>query len=914
MHSSLITSKRHSLRKAAIVCLVASLVVGVTYDSRVGRTLFSDHTKLALSTEESEYGFTIGTAYAQEGEGLDIGAGLDIVGGLSSFLYYAFDTSYIDKFYGGNVGGFILNFLLTGGDTTEVELDYIINQLSVINQKLNQVIKLEEKIEKELIALANEVNIDTTKGEINTVVTAMTSAICNIEEYMGGHCYPDQQVFLQRYASMTPKEITEQDKSMITSTCKKILLPKNLDSWLTTIHDQMNGVGVSSGFISLAATEVQEKVRAGQLAYQEYQVLEGYFLKYILIQSRGINLYMNCARAIPMPLIKSQYFTYLGNIVSQFITFRDAVEETFMLNSNYSLVRNAFNPWSGSTRAGANIPFGSNNILPRLDFVMDQVLGGTNFDAINTELSQHSGAFLKNARGALTARVLSAGDQNLSGYTLKFSPGPSGKGPSYTNSGTGTASGFSGLPYLQWTDSTITGNNNTYNMIRYDFPNVPQGNYEVTGPSGSFLLPKGKGEWVYLFNHQFGLVSPESRDLIVATSQTLRTWEIFTLENYHLSDQYDSALGKLKAANGKYVVADKDKSGENRLVASSDSGQDIAFVGWTKTDMMNKIINWGYLQIDSAYVNVNTQTQQISLVDDIDEATKFKITFVDKGKAALMEGKSYKVSLTYGVADDTSPVTCTHLVDPAGPCFQFYLFANVGYPYGYFSYMPLAVAGGFGKNLGMEAGGSPFSSWTFAETRNVVEGCPENGGNASADAYSDKPGVWGEITSKSSFGETCVSAGVMAANVATLRLGSSKTGSSTGCQYTFTMSIESDNSWDFQWNGQDDHYKLAHKEVFLRLDQGDLSRNPWPITTIKELSTDASDSSGSATWKTSGDLSIAKAKNGDVLSILYGLYLAYNDQGLFMSVYPKFHLDIFPSNIQLNLTGISGEKCQIGQG
>ncbi len=79
---------------------------------------------------------------------------VSIVGGLSSFLYYAFDKPYIDKFYGGNVGGFILNFLLSGGDTEDIELDYIINQLAMINQKLNHVITLELQIENELLASA----------------------------------------------------------------------------------------------------------------------------------------------------------------------------------------------------------------------------------------------------------------------------------------------------------------------------------------------------------------------------------------------------------------------------------------------------------------------------------------------------------------------------------------------------------------------------------------------------------------------------------------------------------------------------------------------------------------------------------------------------------------------------------------
>ena len=241
-------------------------------------------------------------------------------------------------------------------------------------------------IEKELRALAKEVNIDTTKGEINTVVTAMNKAICNIEEYMGGHCYLGQKKFLQKYASMGPTKITKEDRENITSTCKKILGPEQsqglIDAWLTTIHDHMMGGTSSSGFIALSATEVQEKVRAGQPAYQEYQVLEGYFLKYILIQSRGINLYMNCAQALPVPLnnpsIKSQYANYLGNIVSQFEAFRNAVEEKVVLTTTHTVLREAFNPWSASTTP-VSIPTGNNKILPRVNFVTNQVLGGDEF-------------------------------------------------------------------------------------------------------------------------------------------------------------------------------------------------------------------------------------------------------------------------------------------------------------------------------------------------------------------------------------------------------------------------------------------------------------------------------------------------------------------------------------------------------
>ncbi len=103
------------------------------------------------------------------------------------------------------------------------------------------------------------------------------------------------------------------------------------------------------------------------------------------------------------------------------------------------------------------------------------------------------------------------------------------KGNPYNSAGTGTATAFSGMPYLQWTGSTIIGNNNTYNMIRYNFPNVPLGAYEVTGPSGGSLLSKNK-EGVYLYDRQFSLLSsPPEKGNGSATSQSLRQWEIVTL-------------------------------------------------------------------------------------------------------------------------------------------------------------------------------------------------------------------------------------------------------------------------------------------------------------------------------------------------------------------------------------------------
>ena len=1061
MHSSPITRVRHVFNKTAVACLVAFLIIGVTYESSVTRGLVTTIPNKVYPVNRQDRILTAGTVHAAEG-GVEFGSALEIVGavdGLFSALYYGLDKSYIDKYYGGSVAGYMLAMVL---DPEEAEFDYIDNQLKVIIQKLNHLIALDRQILNAIQALATQLSVDVK--ELEEAIEA--GALDKPEKYILAF---SSAKLLTKYQNTSVKKITSTDRSYIQTTCKNILYGSStpgwknkgdLDEWLTTINTHMTPAGpINVGLINLLAQQIHIDSNGKEKnLYDYYQLMESYILKYILLQSKGMNLYVECAHALKVKSskIKSQYLLYLGNIVSQLSTFRNAVEETVVLNSNYTVVRAAFNPWSGST-TGQSVPSGSSNILPRVDFVTDQVLGGTNL----TQLTTSPGAFLQNPRGALTARVLSAKDQYRSGYKLNFAyaqpldkppsipacpkgkglqrtkvwtlanaspdrfiittlagwqakqktwakapaqandylgspsyqlavsttslnsgevgtvglcasaggakqkdgslflayhllppgtqkPGPTEtigwhgtgtvgtskytpdrftvdtetntitiKGLSYTSEGTGTATMYPGLPYLQWSSSTITGQNSSYKIIRYDFPNVPRGDYEVTGPSGEFLLPLTTGEGVYLYNRQFNVISPDSRDMVLATSTTLRTWENFTLENYHLSKKNKSALGKLKAANGKYVVAEKDSKGQTHLVANSADGQEVAFVGWTKSDMKDTIVNWGHLQIGKEYVNVSSQTQQITLVGDSKEATKFKITLIDKGKAALEEGKSYKVSLTYGIVNDLSPVKCPSLVplQDGNPqnCFQYYLFADIGYPYGYFTYSPLAAAGGFGKNLGLKSGGSPFSSWTFAETRNVVEGCPENGGKASAGAYSDKPGVWGEITSKSQFGESCVSAGVMAANVAIIRLGSHTTSSTAGCEYAFTISIYAKNSWDFQWNGQDDHDKLTHKEVFLRFNQGDLSQNPWPTTTIKELSMEVSGNSASERpWLKSGDLSFSKAKNGDVLSILYGLYLVYEDHGLFMSVYPKFTLDTVFS-VQLNLSGISGKNCQIGQ-
>lgn len=101
------------------------------------------------------------------------------------------------------------------------------------------------------------------------------------------------------------------------------------------------------------------------------------------------------------------------------------------------------------------------------------------------------------------------------------------------------------------------------------------------------------------------------------------------------------------------------------------------------------------------------------------------------------------MSLAYGITDDESPVTCNHLVTPPGPCVQYYLFANVGYPYGYFTDAPVAAAGGFGKTFGAGPGGSPLL-WKFVEETNFVSACDADGAQASAGELSGQSGLWAE--------------------------------------------------------------------------------------------------------------------------------------------------------------------------
>lgn len=77
---------------------------------------------------------------------MEFGSILDVAGvidSLVSALYNGFSTSYIDKYYGGSVAGYLLGMLL---DPDQAEFDYIEKQLAVMNQKLNHLIALDGQI------------------------------------------------------------------------------------------------------------------------------------------------------------------------------------------------------------------------------------------------------------------------------------------------------------------------------------------------------------------------------------------------------------------------------------------------------------------------------------------------------------------------------------------------------------------------------------------------------------------------------------------------------------------------------------------------------------------------------------------------------------------------------------------------
>ncbi len=856
---------------------------------------------------------TVDPAYAEDA-GIEFGSVLDVVGvvdSLVSDLYNGFSTSYIDKYYGGSVAGYLLGMLL---DPDQAEFDYIENQLDVMNQKLNHLIALDGQILTAIGRLEKEIAIDTTKIQEAISANDLVSAESNLNSYTGS-------ALLTKFSNTTLKDITAADRTYINNTCQAILkgsptnpLSGDVDNWLTTINSHMTAAGpFNAGLIQLLATQVHEQTNGtGANLYRYYQWMESYFLRYILVQSKGMNLYVECARALPVPLagsaITAQYLTYVGNIVQQFKTFRNAVEETLMLSTGYPIVTAAFNPQTASTTGTAFLfPSAAGLILARVDYLTDRVLGETNFEALATELNGGSASFLNRPRGALTARILSAEDQYATGYQLTFNEKGS---PPYTSLGTGTASAFSGLPYVTWEEQAITGNNNAYRLIRYEFPNVPLGNYEVTGPSGTNLLEgldmNPDGVQVVPYDRQFNRLTAASKDVVMATSQTLASWETFTLEDYRLSGQYDAALGKLKAANGNYVVRDS----RNKLVADSATGQDISFVGWTKNAPPEAIVNWGYLSIGGSYVQVtgSPPTQQIAFVDQITGGTKFKITFIDKGKQPLEPGQSYQVSLAYGIADDESPVTCSHFVTPPGPCVQYYLFANVGYPYGYFTDAPVAAAGGFGKTSWAGPGGSPLL-WKFVEETNFVSGmCDADGAQASAGELSGQSGLWAEIKTSSSAHEfgpaTCMTAGVLVDNTTTLQLADPQ------CEYQFALSIDANLTPDFQWNGADSD-KLTDAVAFLNFDRINSDGNE---VGIKSLTRQAKSAAGTL-WVASAGLSYSQGTSGNWdhknnAYIRYGLKLVYKDPLVVIPSLPIFKLTLSPVSVGLNLTGIS---CPAGE-
>ncbi|MCA9498417.1 MAG: hypothetical protein KC588_04395 [Nitrospira sp.] len=963
------TRIRHLLGKAIVTSVVALMMVTVTYEGHVGRT---------LGTEEGKNDLTLGTVYAQESEGPDIGAGLDIVGGLSSFLYYAFDKSYIDKFYGGNVGGFILNFLLSGGDTEGVELDYIINQLTVLKQKLNHVIKLEAQIEKEIQALAEQLSFDTNQIEQMIDEGEMAPAIRGITQYAGSG-------LLTNYLNSPITSITETDKQHIISTCDSpILHPSKttggpVGAWLTTIDDYMTG---SSGLIPLLASQVQITIKGGHDAYSAYQVMEGYFLKLILIQAKGINLYINCAHTMsPLaPLsteIQTNYIAYLTNIVNQFQAFRTAVEETVTINTNYTLIRGAYNPDNGSSSGmvagGMNTSTG--NILPRVDFVIDRALGSSDLGQLLTNLNNGSTEFLKNPRGTLTARVLTYGS-DITGMPLTFAyngpgadpqpppiaacpesvqrtavwklvnatpnqliisslagwlrkgPGQWEKFPAKPNaylgtpsyqlavsdiilnpgkmgsiglcasafgakekdgslyleyqmlssntekpgpaqligwSGTGThvtskgpfavnadahlieiqgtpytsastsADQLSGLPYLTWeetsTASIITGQTSApdnYQMLRYTFSQVPIGSYVVTTSAKKPLTPQN-GLYVFMRNRNFKIIQPfpyETQNQLLATSQHLDLWEIFVFENYQLRGS--EAVGKLKAANGKYLVVTKDEQGHDTLAFNSDIGQDVTFVGWNPKQG-DGIINWGYLEIDGkrVQIQVNSTTQQPAVTLMIPptqaneaQGTKFKITFIDKGKKALVEGNSYPVSLAYGLPDIDSqmacpallnkPIACARGKNPIPDnckCYQYYLFANIGYPYGYFTNSPIAAAGGFGKGLAPEGlGVSPFTQWKNTTSTWVPKGETNLARPSAGDPRG--PYIWAEISAMGG------SSAQYTAKSAAYRETTLQLGRNVQCTYSFRLRLQPSKpvtfgQWDMEVKNDDKNLNYA---------------------------------------------------------------------------------------------------------
>ncbi|MDT3777788.1 hypothetical protein PJI16_09500 [Nitrospira sp. MA-1] len=1028
----------HSLGKAIVTGVVALMMVAVTYDGHIDRT---------LAAEEAQNSITMGTAYAQEGEGLDIGIVFDIAGAvdtLFSALYTGFDSSYIDKYYGGSVAGYLFAMLI---DPDAAEFDYIDNQLEIVNQKLNHLITLDGEIITAIGKLEKELAIDTTKiqeaVEAADLVTA-ESAINSLSR--------DQ--LLTKYQNMSMKNITHAERSYITSTCQTLLngsstlgYSGNIDIWLTTIGSHMTEAGpFNVGLLQLMANQVQESLGSNSTnAYEYYQWIESMFMRYVLLQSKGLNLYVNCAHVLPVPLenssIKSQYLNYLKNILDQFESFREVVEQTVVLGTNYAIARDAFNATNASTSDLGLIWENSTSlILQRVDFISHRVLGRSSLSSVNASPDPNAPP-----QGALTARVLSANDQNQTGFELDFTysgpfvpppllptiadcpsglqmakvwalanagperfiitslagyqgkptpwkkhpaiankyygsssyqlavstislnsgevgsvglcvsargakekdgslylayhllppgiqtPGPTEtigwagtgtvgtseytpdrftvdektntitiKGQPYNSSGTGTASQFAGLRYINWKESgdtsTIMGHNNEYRLIRYDFRNVPLGRYEVTGPKRVQLLPNQTVN-VVLRDRNFNQITfvSKKKDVVMANSRTLGAWETFTFEYTGLSAD-KNALGYLRGANGQYVV----KQG-NTLIAQADAGKPIEFVGWNSTANDSKFItNWGRLAFDGNYVTIDPLTFDITFTKDSDKGTNFAITFIDKGKKALTEGSNYAVSLRYGIADDASPVTCTHLGNPRGPCFQYYLYANLGYPYGYFTYSPLATSGGFGKGLG-RFGVSPFTHWENATSTWV----PKIGYNNASPNAGDQTGphIWAAIT-PSADSNLQYTAKAAAHRETKLQLGTN-----ANCTYSFQLKILTIGNlgghWDIKIKEKDkEHLKQASLALAWFRTKSD---GGW----IEEKK--VSNSWDSALKPYSLNIDYAKSPESDkdnTATIQYSAHLSYEDvDNNVNSLYPDFpwmKIGFLDPTVALDLTEI---KC-----
>ena len=236
------------LRKTAASSLMAATLMFLTLDARLGIPFRADRTNEPQSHAGGEVHLSVGSAHAQEGGGgLSFGTGLSIAGAAGSLigdLYYAFDSSYIDKFYGGNVTGYFLT-LLTGTSRTTVELDYVIDQLSAIEHQLNHLISLAKAIEAEIAALEQEIKWETSVIEAHIEAAGMAHAENEIENYT------ENGRLLTKYRNKRPKDITAEDRAYIVRTCGNIvqaqnggLNPNNNQSnWLNTINTGLTYVG-----------------------------------------------------------------------------------------------------------------------------------------------------------------------------------------------------------------------------------------------------------------------------------------------------------------------------------------------------------------------------------------------------------------------------------------------------------------------------------------------------------------------------------------------------------------------------------------------------------------------------------------------------------------------------------------------